>query len=81
MAGHAARLLEATPELGTEAREYLVLAALSGNLAIGEKAAALQLWNAQKSKLRAPAAPAFRLLRCHAEPVSCEAEFSAYAER
>jgi len=81
MAAHASRLLESTPELGVEAREYLVLAALSGNVAIGEKATALQLWSAQKSKLRAPAAPAFRLLRCHAEASSCEAEFSAYAER
>jgi len=81
MAEHAAQLLASTPELGTEAREYLVLAALSGNLAAGNKSAALELWSAQKANLRAPAAPALRLLRCHADAASCEAEFRAYAER
>ena len=30
---------------------------------------------------RAPARPAFRLLRCHAEPSSCAEAFRAYAER
>ena len=81
MARHAGELLDTTPELGTDAREYLVLAALSGSVAQGDKAAALELWRAQKAKLRAPAAPAFRLLRCHAEAASCAAEFSLYAER
>jgi hypothetical protein len=81
MAGHAMRLLADTPELGMEARDYLVLAAMSGSLASGNKAAALELWAAQKSRLRAPAAPAFRLLRCHADGPTCEAEFRAYAER
>jgi spermidine synthase len=81
MAAHASRLLESTPELGAEAREYLVLAALSGHVASGARPAALELWNAQKGRLRTPGAPAFRLLRCHAEAASCEAEFRAYAER
>jgi len=81
MAGYARELLDTTPELGTDAREYLVLAALSGSVAQGDKPAALELWRAQKAKLRAPAAPAFRLLRCHAEAASCAAEFSLYAER
>jgi hypothetical protein len=81
MAAQASRLLEATPELGVEAREYLVLAALSGNVAAGARPAALELWKTQKAHLRAPGAPAFRLLRCHADPSSCEAEFRAYAER
>jgi predicted membrane-bound spermidine synthase len=81
MAAHASRLLESTPELGVEAREYLVLAALSGHVAAGARPAALELWNAQKARLRASATPAFRLLRCHAEAASCEAEFRAYAER
>lgn len=31
--------------------------------------------------VRAAASPAFRLLRCHAEAASCEAEFRPYAER
>jgi hypothetical protein len=81
MARHATELLDTTPELGADAREYLVLAALSGNVASGNRPAALELWRAQKAKLRAPAAPAFRLLRCHADAASCEAEFKAYAER
>jgi spermidine synthase len=81
MAGYARELLDTTPELGADAREYLVLAALSGSVAGGDRPAALELWRAQKAKLRAPAAPAFRLLRCHAEATSCAAEFRLYAER
>jgi predicted membrane-bound spermidine synthase len=81
MARHARELLDTTPELGTDAREYLVLAALSGSVAAGDKPAALELWRTQKSNLRAPAAPALRLLRCHAEAATCAAEFRAYAER
>ena len=80
MASHASRLIEATPELGADAREYLVLAAMAGSVASGDKSAALALWNAQKTQLRSPASPAFRLLRCHAEAASCEAEFRPYAE-
>ena len=81
MARHARELLDTTPELAADAREYLVLAALSGSMAGRDKPAALELWRAQKSSLRAPAAPAFRLLRCHADAASCAAEFSLYAER
>jgi hypothetical protein len=81
MARHARELLDTTPELGTDAREYLVLAALAGSVAAADKPAALELWRAQKTKLRAPAAPALRLLRCHAEAASCAAEFRSYAER
>jgi predicted membrane-bound spermidine synthase len=81
MAALASQLLETTPELGAEAREYLVLAAMAGSVASGDKPAALALWNAQKAQLRSPAAPAFRLLRCHAEAASCESEFRPYAER
>jgi hypothetical protein len=81
MAQHAAALLAAAPELGAEAREHLVMAALGGHLAAGNRSEALELWNAQKAKLRSPASPAFRLLRCHADAPSCEAEFRPYAER
>ena len=81
MAGHARELLDTTPELATDAREYLVLAALSGSVAGGDRPAALELWRAQKTRLRAPAAPALRLLRCHAEAATCAAEFRLYAER
>ena len=62
MARYARELLDTTPELRTDAREYLVLAGLSGCIAGGDKPAALELWRVQKANLRAPAAPAFRLL-------------------
>ena len=81
MAEHATHLLATQAELGSEAREYLLLAAMSGHVASGNKNAALELWRAQKARVRSPAAPAFRLLRCHAERAGCEAEFSSYAER
>ena len=81
MAEHAPQLLTTQSELGAEAREYLVLAAMSGQVASGKGGAALELWRAQKLRLRDPGAPAFRLLRCHAGAAGCEAEFRAYAER
>jgi predicted membrane-bound spermidine synthase len=81
MARYARELLDTTPELRSDARDYLVLAGLSGSVAGGDKPAALELWHTQKAQLRAPAAPAFRLLRCHAEAASCAAEFRIYAER
>jgi hypothetical protein len=80
MAQHASDLLRTQPELGAEAREYLVLAALAGHVASSNNAAALELWRTHKPKLRSPASPAFRLLRCHADATSCEAEFRPYAE-
>jgi predicted membrane-bound spermidine synthase len=81
MAEHASHLLATQPSLGTEAREYLLLAGMSGHLAIGNREAALGLWQAHKEKIRSPDAAAYRLLRCHAEAASCEAEFRRYAER
>ena len=81
MAEHASALLSTQAELGQEAREFLLLAAMTGHVASGDKAAALELWRAQKARIRFPGAPAFRLLRCHAEPAGCEADFRAYAER
>ncbi len=86
-ARNAARMAElAVPLMATErplvadAREYLMLAAMSGYLASGEKAKALELWKTYGEGSRA-ARPAFRLLRCHAEPSSCAAAFRDYAER
>ena len=78
----AARLLAAHPEVNDEAREYLLSAAMSAQIARGERAAALELWTRHGgAQLRRPGAPAFRLLRCHAEPASCAEAFRAYAER
>jgi len=86
-ARNAARMAElAVPLMATErplvadAREYLLLAAMSGYVAGGEKAKALELWKTYGEGSRA-ARPAFRLLRCHAERSSCAAAFRDYAER
>jgi predicted membrane-bound spermidine synthase len=81
MAEHAAFLLATQPGIGAEAREYLLLAGMSGHLSIGNREAALELWRAHKSRIRSPGSAVFRLLRCHAEPKTCEAEFRPYAER
>ena len=82
MAAIGEELLGTQRELSTEAREYLVLASLAGAVASGQGARAVALWSAQKGELRSAAdAPAFRLLRCHAERERCAAEFRAYAER
>jgi hypothetical protein len=77
MAEHATQLLAGQGDLDTEAREYLLLAAMSGHIVSGDKARALELWRTYKSKLRLPSAPAFRLLRCHASAARCENEFNA----
>jgi hypothetical protein len=53
---------------------------MAGYVASGDKAKALELWKTYGSGTRAPR-PAFRLLRCHAEPASCADAFRAYAER
>ena len=81
MAEHATHLLGTQPGLGTEAREYLLLAGMAGHIATGNRPAALELWRAHKSRIRSPGSAAFRLLRCHADAASCEAEFRPYAER
>jgi len=80
MAELAAPLIAGEQPLIADAREYLLLAALTGYVASGDKAKALELWKAYGSGTRA-ARPAFRLLRCHAEPATCAEAFGAYAER
>ncbi|HEX2199413.1 MAG TPA: hypothetical protein VHG88_12460, partial [Burkholderiales bacterium] len=65
--------------LGHEPREYLLVAAMAGHLAVGERAAARKLWEAYGPQLRARGRPVLRLLRCHADPVGCEAAFKAFA--
>jgi len=83
MAEHAAALLEATPELRADAREYLVLAAMTGAVAAGRHEQARKLWDAQVGELSRYGGrsavlpfgkPAFRLLRCHAQPGASPAE-------
>jgi predicted membrane-bound spermidine synthase len=82
MAAIAADLLEGQADLSSEAREYLLMAAMAGNLAGGRRERALELWRKhRRDSGGAAAAPAFRLLRCHAAPRDCAADFRAYAER
>jgi hypothetical protein len=81
MAALAAALLENATHLGANAREYLLMAGMSGALASGRPDQAMALWHAQAPLLRdAVAQPVFRLLRCQAqrgEP--CVAAFRPYA--
>ncbi len=82
MAAQATALLEGAGHLGEDAREYLLMAGMSGAIASGQRAAALGLWEAQAPRMpRASARPVFRLLRCHAQrEASCIAAFRAYNE-
>ena len=80
MAELAAPLVASERPMVIDAREYVLLAALAGYVASGEKAKALELWEKYGIGARA-ARPAFRLLRCHAETASCADAFSDYAER
>jgi spermidine synthase len=80
MAELATPLVASSEPLIADAREYVLLAALAGYVASGDKVKALELWKAYGAGSRA-SRPAFRLLRCHAEPSSCAEAFRAYAER
>ena len=80
MASHASHLLATQGALGAEPREYLLLAAMAGHIATGDKAAALKLWDTHARQLRSPGQPALRLLRCHADPTGCRPAFSSLAE-
>jgi spermidine synthase len=78
MAAIAEGILTAEAGLAIEAREYLLMSAMTGRLASRESAQALRLWKEHAERVRA-SAPAFRLLRCRAESAGCAAEFAAYA--
>jgi spermidine synthase len=80
MAELAAPLVASEHPMVVDAREYVLLAALAGYVASGDKARALELWAKYGVGTRA-ARPAFRLLRCHADPGSCAEAFRDYAER
>jgi hypothetical protein len=58
---------------------------MAGSIAARKKERAIELWSAHATQLhRVASSPAFRLLRCHAEPAgaeACAAAFRAYAER
>ncbi|HEX6155862.1 MAG TPA: hypothetical protein VFZ54_07555, partial [Burkholderiales bacterium] len=80
MAEIAASLLGEQQTLVSDAREYLLLAALTGYVASGARPKALELWGSYSPSVRVTR-PAFRLLRCHADPAGCGNAFRAYAER
>jgi spermidine synthase len=75
-------LLETQTDLRSEAREFLLMAAMTGHIAAGGRARAEELWRAYAGVLSpaAAASPAFRLLRCQAGP-GCAEAFAAYAGR
>jgi len=84
----ASGLLATQSELGGDAHEYLMMAGMTGYLASGDPGRAKALWEQYENRLRGPARPVFRLLRCHAErgtqgetnAAACAAAFAAYAE-
>ena len=80
MAELGASLIAGAEPLAADAREYLLLAALAGHIASGDKPGALALWERYGRGTRA-GRPAFRLLRCHAQGADCAEAFRAYAER
>jgi spermidine synthase len=80
MAELSASLLGEQQTLVADAREYLLLSALTGYVASGAKPKALELWGSYSPSVRATR-PAFRLLRCHADPAGCGKAFRVYAER
>jgi predicted membrane-bound spermidine synthase len=84
MAELSAALLDSTPELHAAGREYLLLAGMSGAIAGGQRDQALSLWERHAANLSGGAGqPAFRLLRCHAQPgagEACAEVFRSYAE-
>jgi predicted membrane-bound spermidine synthase len=81
MAALAGELLATQTELGIEAREYLLLAAMTGHVAQDEGGAALALWEKHREQIRAPDAAEFRLLRCRAQAAGCAEAFRPYAVR
>jgi predicted membrane-bound spermidine synthase len=85
MAELASELLATQTELGSDAREYLLMAGMTGYIAAGAPQHARTLWGYYVERIqRSAAKPLFRLLRCHAErgdAAACAAAFAAYAER
>jgi predicted membrane-bound spermidine synthase len=81
MAEHASALLATQTDTGGEAREYLLMAAMAGHIAAGNRDAALKAWQAHGERARTGGSAAFRLLRCHARAADCAREFGAQAAR
>ena len=72
---YATALLATEREAGREAREYLLLAAMAGHIASGERPAALDVWQQYAPAGRSRDSVALRLLRCQARAEDCAAQF------
>ena len=81
MAEHATVLLGTQTDAGAEARDYLVMAAMSAQLALGDARGAAATWKTHAAQLRHRDAPVFRLLRCHANASDCAREFGPQVAR
>jgi hypothetical protein len=79
MAQLAGKLAATQPELSADAREYLLTAGMTGELALGDPQRARALWERLAKFIRHLERPLFRLLYCHAEPGGCRAAFARYA--
>jgi spermidine synthase len=77
MAVLATELLGNQGDLGNEARDYLLMAAMAGHVAAGKSDAALEVWKAHGERGRLLASAPFRLLRCHARTPECARDFQA----
>jgi len=75
MGTFASALLGTQGDLGNEAGDYLLLAAMAGHLGTGNREAALQAWKHHGERGRSAATAPFRLLRCHARATDCAREF------
>ncbi len=78
----ASGLLASQEDLTRDAREYLLMAAMAGEIAAGNPQRAKDLWKKHEDRIRNAGKPVFRLLRCHAErgnDAACAAAFAAYA--
>jgi predicted membrane-bound spermidine synthase len=72
----ATALLGSQSDAGSEAREFLLAAAMAGHVASGDAPAALAEWRRHASQLRKRDSIVFRLLRCQAARADCAAEFA-----
>ena len=78
----ATELLASQTDLSRDAREYLLMAGMTGHLAAGNPQQAKELWKKYEDQIRGAGKPVFRLLRCHAERgdyAACAAAFAPYA--
>src|SRR5262249_48875008 len=81
MAEFAAGLLATDQRLGAEPPEYLLMAAMAGQLTALRPEPLRALWGESSGHTPMAAPPACWLLRPAAEPASCPAASRPYAER